>query len=376
MTTSKKKVVHIITGLNDGGAEGALYRLCLADKDAHHTVISMMSSGKYGPLLAREGVNVITLEMPQGKVTLKGLYTLWRALRGLRPDIVQTWLYHADMLGGVVARLAGVRRVFWGIRHSNLSPGTVKRSTILVAKLCARLSRWVPYKIISCSKLAVQSHTAIGYDAGRFLVIPNGYNLTQFQPQPQEAAALRVELGIPDGAIVLGMVGRFDPQKDHRNLLDALAHLKTQPNVVCLLVGTGMEPGNQQLMQWLDETATSGRVMLLGRRTDIPAIMSLLDIHVLSSLGEAFPNVLAEAMACGTPCVTTNVGDAALIVGETGWVVPPQNSAALASALEQALAAIEQPESWSERCTHAQLRIEENFSIETMVNAYHTAWGG
>jgi glycosyltransferase involved in cell wall biosynthesis len=116
--------------------------------------------------------------------------------------------------------------------------------------------------------------------------------------------------------------------------------------------------------------------MLLGRRTDIPAIMSLLDIHVLSSLGEAFPNVLAEAMACGTPCVTTNVGDAALIVGETGWVVPPQNSAVLASALEQALAAIEQPESWSERCTHAQLRIEENFSIETMVNAYHTAWGG
>lgn len=370
-----KSVAHIITGLNDGGAEGALYRLCQADRYAKHVVISMMGAGKYGPLLAVEGVEVVTLNMPQGKVTLRGVYKLWRKLRQLKPDTVQTWLYHADLIGGIAARLAGIKRVFWGIRHSNLSPGTVKRSTILVAKLCGRLSARVPYKIISCSEYAVQTHTAIGYNAGRFLVIPNGYNLEKFQPCPQQAQKLRLELDIPDNAVVLGMVGRFDPQKDHRNLLNALAALKSERNIVCLLVGTGMDSTNETLNGWIEDSGTSHLVKRLGRRNDIPAIMSLLDIHTLSSLGEAFPNVLAEAMACGTPCVTTNVGDAALIVGDTGWVVPPQNSAALAQALEGVIEALDNSTNWNARCLQAQQRIEENFSIETMVNAYHTAWG-
>lgn len=376
MTTSIKHIVHIITGLNDGGAEGTLFRLCQADRRCRHTVISMMDAGKYGPMLKKHGVEVFALNMPQGKVTLGGLYSLWQTLRQLRPDTVQTWLYHADLVGGVIARLAGVRRVFWGIRHSNLSPGTVKGSTILVAKLCARLSRWVPYKIISCSRQAIQSHTAIGYDAGRFLVIPNGYNLAEFRPLPQQACDLRTQLGIDADTVVLGMVGRFDPQKDHRNLLDALAAMNSDRKLICLLVGTGMDEGNQALTTMLEETGTAQQVKLLGRRSDIPIVMSALDIHVLSSLGEAFPNVLAEAMACGTPCVTTNVGDAALIVGDAGWVVPPQNPVALAQALEGAVKAIDESESWRRRCSWVQLRIEKEFSIQKMVDSYHAAWEG
>jgi glycosyltransferase involved in cell wall biosynthesis len=370
----QKKVVHIITGLNDGGAEGALYRLCCADKNTQHTVISIMGQGKYGPLLAVEGVSVVTLDMAQGRVTLKGIFKLWRTLRRLKPDVVQTWLYHADLIGGVIARLAGVRRVFWGIRHSNLTPGTVKRSTIIIAKICARLSKVVPYKIISCSKEGVRAHTAIGYSPDRFLVIPNGYDLAKFQPQLRTASEVRRALSVPKNKIVLGMVGRFDPQKDHYNLLNALSTLDFEFNVVCLLVGTGMDESNANLMQLIQQADCSARVQLLGRRTDIPAIMSMLDIHVLSSLGEAFPNVLAEAMACGTPCITTDVGNAALIVGDTGWVVAPQDSALLSDALRTAIRAKDNEESWRKRCLAAQKRIEENFSIETMVNSYHAAW--
>lgn len=370
----QKKVVHIITGLNDGGAEGALYRLCCADKNTQHTVISIMGQGKYGPLLAVEGVSVVTLDMAQGRVTLKGIFKLWRTLRRLKPDVVQTWLYHADLIGGVIARLAGVRRVFWGIRHSNLTPGTVKRSTIIIAKICARLSKVVPYKIISCSKEGVRAHTAIGYSPDRFSVIPNGYDLAKFQPQLRTASEVRRALSVPKNKIVLGMVGRFDPQKDHYNLLNALSTLDFEFNVVCLLVGTGMDESNANLMQLIQQADCSARVQLLGRRTDIPAIMSMLDIHVLSSLGEAFPNVLAEAMACGTPCITTDVGDAALIVGDTGWVVAPQDSALLSDAIRTAIRAKDNEESWRKRCLAAQKRIEENFSIETMVNSYNAAW--
>lgn len=373
--SSKFRCFHVITGLNDGGAEGALYRLCCADKRATHTVIALMDTGKYGPLLTAAGVEVIALNMPQGRVTAKGLFRLWRTLRQHKPDLVQTWLYHADLVGGLVARFAGVRRVFWGIRHNNLSPGTVKKSTILVAKLCARLSRWIPKGIVSCSREAVNTHVALGYSANRFHVIPNGYDLARFCPQPEAAAALRQMLDLPPDALVLGMVGRFDRQKDHRNLLMALSKLDAHLNPVCLLVGTGMDENNETLMGWIRELGCGERVRLLGRRTDVPTIMSALDLHVLSSLGEAFPNVLAEAMACGTPCVTTNVGDAALIVGDEGWVVPPQNAAALAAAITEAATAVTDPKKKAELSQAAQRRIGENFSIESMVQNYHQAWG-
>lgn len=374
MQIKKKHIIHIITGLDDGGAEGVLYRLCCSDTSAVHTVISMMSTGKYGPLLIEAGVDVVSLNMPRGRVTLGGVFELWRILRRLKPDIVQTWLYHADLVGGVVARLAGIRQVFWGVRHNNLTPGTVKRNTILVASICAKLSKIVPYKIISCSQSAVYSHVAFGYDLKRFLVIPNGYDLKLFSNQFEAGRVLRNALGISENITLLGMVGRFDPQKDLRNLLGALGALRSEADIMCLLVGAGMEDSNTELTQWISDSGCRYRICLLGKRTDIPAIMSALDIHVLSSLGEGFPNVLAEAMASGTPCVTTNVGDAALIVGNTGWIVPPQDSVALSDAIKEAVWARMNGSEWERRCVVAQQRIVENFGIKKMVTSYHEAW--
>jgi glycosyltransferase involved in cell wall biosynthesis len=370
------KVLHIITGLNDGGAEGALYRLCLQNKDNRHTVVSLMDKGKYGPLLQAAGVSVHCLEMPQGKPTLVGMWRLWGLMRQHKPDAVQTWLYHADLLGGLVARLAGLRQIFWGIRHSNLTPGTVKRSTIVVAKLCARLSRQIPCRIVSCSAQAVKAHTAIGYDIGKFVVIPNGYDLSHYAPDQAARSRLRREWNMPHDTFVLGMVARFDLQKDHANLLAALGELKRSGcDFQCVLVGTGLERGNNQLMAWLQREDISDRVSLLGRRNDIPDVMNAIDLHVLSSLGEAFPNVLAEAMACGTPCVTTDVGDAALIVGEHGWVVPAQDAKTLAAALIRAKTVWEtDPAVWDFRRAAARAHIAKHFSLEEMCARYDAVW--
>jgi glycosyltransferase involved in cell wall biosynthesis len=374
--TGKMDICHIITGLNDGGAEAALFRLCTHDAGNRHHVVSLMDGGKYGPLLEAAGVRVTTLDMPRGKVTPSGLWRLWRRLRRDRPDVVQTWMYHADLLGGLAARLAGIANVNWGIRHTMLIPGTSSAGTILVAKICGRLSRLVPRNIICCARKAIEVHAGLGYDAGRMHVIPNGYDLSLYRPDREAGRAVRSALALPEQAKVIGLVARFDPLKDHDNLLGALALLKQRGKCPhCLLIGTGLDAQNDGLVARLRDLDLMDRVLLLGRRTDIPAVMNALDLHVMSSRSEAFPNVLAEAMACGTPCVSTNVGDAAAIVGDSGWIVPPEDSRVLADAIDGALAMMDEPD-WAARKTAAREHVEANFSIVRMVDNYRHIWLG
>ena len=373
MTVRRKTIVHIITTLDDGGAEAALYRLVLASGDESTHVVTLMGEGKYGALLKAASIPVTCLDMPAGRITLRGLIRLWKVLRRTRPDVVQTWMYHADLIGGVVARLAGVRNTFWGIHNSILVPGQNARSTILVARLCARLSTLVPRAIICCARKAAEVHTALGYDADRMRVVPNGYDLSLFRPDSAQRAAIRSELDVGE-TVLMGMVARFDPAKDYSNLLSALAILERRGTCpLCLLVGSGMEPSNDALMAMIDASNIRGRVVLLGRRGDIPAIMNALDVHILSSSAEAFPNVIAEAMACGTPCVSTDVGDVADIVGDSGWIVSPRQSEALADAIEAAVAAWTSDD-WSTRRTRARERIASSFSLEQMRRGYATVW--
>lgn len=370
------KVCHIITGLNDGGAEAVLYRLATKNGPERHHVISLMDEGKYGPLLRKAGAKVTCLNMPRGRLTLGGLWQIWRLLRQERPNIVQTWMYHGDLVGGVIARLAGVARICWGIHHSTLEPGESAKSTILVARVNALLSRWVPDAIVCCAEKAIEVHTALGYASDRMVVIPNGYDLQRFSPDAEARQRLRQALAVPEGVCLLGMVARFDPQKDHANLISALSQLE-QSGVAfrCALVGTGMTEANASLLQCIAKHGLVDWVTLLGQRNDVPDVMNALDLHLLSSSGEAFPNVLAEAMSCGTPCVTTDVGDAALIVGDTGWVVPSRNPEALAQAIVAGLhERMNQPAEWAVRQTAARQRILSNFSIEKMVNAYEQVW--
>jgi len=375
MTLRPLKVVHVITCLDEGGAEGALFRLCTYDQQHQHVVVSLRDAGKYGPLLEQAGVAVHCLDMPAGKLSLGGLAKLYRLLRQRRPDVIQTWLYHGDLIGGILGRLAGVPHIVWGIRHSNLTPGTVKRSTIWIARICAALSRRVPSSIVCCSTQAAAVHVQLGYAQEKIQIIPNGYDLTRLRPDPDAGAQLRAELNFPQDKPLIGMVARFDAQKDHANLIAALGQLKQRgQDFHCLLVGGNMTANNEVLSNLLVKHDVADRVTMLGRRNDISAVMNTLDVHVLSSLGEAFPNVLAEAMACGTPCVTTDVGDAAHIVGETAWIVPPQDASALAAGIETALVCLADTSCWVLRQLAARERIEANFTIERMVGLYDEAW--
>lgn len=368
------KILHIITGLGDGGAEGVLYRLITQDSNNTHQVISLTQGGKYEPMLRAQGIDVTCLSLSSGKMTFSSLRQLWKLVRRSKSDVVQTWMYHADLIGGLVARLAGIP-VVWGIRNTALEAGRSSRSTIWTARICAHLSRWIPKQIIVCAQGASKVHAQLGYDQNRMIIIPNGYDVSRFAPDTNARKQLRTDWNTPDQQPVIGMVARLDPYKDHANLFSALQIVaRSGINFKCILAGTGMNAQNTALVSLIENMQLSSYVSLLGPRNDIPAVMNALDIHALSSSSEAFPNVLAEAMACGTPCVTTDVGDAALIVGKTGWVVLPQDAQALAQGILQTIQAWRETASWSDRQTQCRNRIVETFSLQRMLNRYQQVW--
>ncbi len=370
------KILHVITGLEDGGAESVLFNLCTHAREHTHAVVSLMGPGKYGPLLVAAGIPVHCLHFPQSRVTLRGLVRLHRIVETVCPDVVQTWMYHADLVGGFIAKAEGLRNIFWGIHNANLDQAITKRTTLWTARVCARLSWHLPRRIVCCAQNSLEVHRALGYDPGRLVVIHNGHDLARFAPDPAAGRRVRRELELPPETPVLGMVARFDPQKDHRNLLHALARVRDEvPGVRCLLVGRDNNDRNDALVREIRGLGLQDVVLLLDQRRDVPALMNALDLHVLSSRGEAFPNVLNEAMACGTPCVTTDVGDAAHIVGETGWVVSREDSPSLAAALVSALEESRAPDGrFAERRRRARERIAENFSLERMVEQYCDLW--
>ena len=334
------RIAVVITGLSTGGAEMMLLKLLeRVDRErfAFH-VISLTTLGEVGPRIRALGVPVEALGIARGRIEPLKVIQLARRLRQLHVDIVHTWLYHADLLGGLAARSAGVRAVIWGLRNSTLHPENTSTSTRLVLRLNALLSRWVPAGILSCSTVARDVHIAAGY-RGEIFVIPNGFDLERFKPDAAARDSVRIELQVPPDTPLVGIVGRYDPQKNHEGFLRAAGLLKgNNSRVHFLLAGTGVDRDNARLRAASERERVCDVTHLLGRRDDIPRLMASLDVLVSSSLfGEAFPNVLGEAMACGVPCAVTDVGDCANIVGPAGRIVPPGDMAGLAKATGELL---------------------------------------
>ena len=370
------QVLHIITGLGDGGAEALLYRMCKFDKEHNHVVISLMDEQKYGPLLKEIGVVVYTLSFPKGKIKFSGFFKLYKLIKQIKPDVVQTWLDHADMIGGIVARLAGIKNIVWGVHHTALVKGESKLSTIFISKINVFLSYFIPKKIIYCAQESKKAQEKIGYKKAKGIVVLNGYDIEGFTQNDSLSAEVRNDLSINADSFLIGHVGRYDPQKDLSNLIEAFALLNQKKlDFDAVIVGANLDNNNRDLLLMLNKNGLSKYVHLLGRRDDIAAIMNGIDLFVLSSKSEAFPNVLNEAMLCGTPCVTTDVGDAGKIVRDTGWVVKPKDSEALANAIIKASEEKESNKSiWLQRKTACRKRVIENFSLEKMVKEYKKVW--
>jgi len=368
------RITHVISNLGAGGAEMMLYRLVsvLARKQVQCNVISLMDGGIFGEKIQALGVPVTALGMRRGTPDPRGLAKLVWLLGKGKPHLVQTWMYHADLLGGVAAKLVGVP-VVWGVHHTDLSPQRNKKSTIVTAKLCTYLSHVVPSRIVCCSNATAKVHEALGYAAKRMTIITNGYDPDTYKPDEGARRAVRAELCVSDSAILIGLVGRLSAEKDHQNFIAAAKIISSRyENINFVLCGNGANEENRELKLWLDEAGVRGRFHLLGQRNDTPRIYAALDIGGISSNSEGFPNVVAEAMACGKPCVVTDVGDAAVMVDDTGIVVPPRDPVALASGWDRLI--LLGSEGRSILGARARDRVVRNYSLESTAARYQSLY--
>jgi glycosyltransferase involved in cell wall biosynthesis len=365
------KILHIITGLNDGGAEGALYRLCKNDQSNSHFVVSLLSGGKYESKFKLINISTYSLKLNTAFGVIGCLFKYKKVLNEVKPDIIQTWLYHADLFGGICSYIFGYRRIYWNIRNCNTSKKALKLSTRCIIFINSIISNFIPKRIISVSHNATAHHIKIGYNRNKFIHIPNGYEFDEIYNRSEDLFDFKKK-----SSFLIGMVARYDPQKDHNNLLRSLAILKHSGiDFNCLLVGTGMNNENIKLVEKIKELNLNHNVTLLGRRDDITAVMQVLDLHILSSLGEAFPNVLVEAMSNKTPCVSTDVGDSSFIINGNGWIVEPECPSKLAKAIIDANKLfLNNNNDWESLRIKAKESVITRFSIQKMVTRYTEIW--
>lgn len=364
----KIRVTHLVTDLAPGGAEFFLQRLVTAQQDdIRHRVISLTSEGELGPEIRAAGVEVEALSLTRFAGAPRALTRLLRILREDTPEVLMTWLYHADFLGTVAALLGPRTKLVWNIRCADMDLSKYGRVSRMLPHVLARMSRR-PAAVVANSEAGRQIHERYGYGPRRWEILPNGFDMQTFRPDPARRAQMRSTLGIDQNAPVVGLFARFDPMKDHATFLSAAELVaKARPDVLFLLAGRGTDSAAFNRLIGHRE-ALRTRLILLGERRDMPTLLAGTDIAVCSSLTEGFPNTIGEAMASGVPCVSTEVGDAATLIGNTGGLVPKADPYALARKLQDLLDVT--PEARATLGAAARQRIEARFSLQAIVTGY------
>ncbi len=336
------KIAYVITGLLAGGAETVIYNLLTrCDRSRFRPAVISLMSCRGLPLerkIAALDVEIHSLGLEAGRPPNPlALLRLVKKLGALEPDLISGWEVH----GNVAVTCAGYFHcrcpIVWNVCNSLDDLSTERTATRALIRALARVSHR-PRRILYNSRISARQHEAVGYRAERTVCIPNGFDCERLRPDAEARTAVRHELGLKPEAGLVGLIARYHPVKDHATFLQAAARVaEIHPGAHFLLAGRGVSGSNPALTSKIGDLGIEGRVSLLGERQDIRRITAALDIACLSSRAESSPLVIGEAMACGVPCVATEVGDVAWVIGECGRIVPRRNPEALATAIGELL---------------------------------------
>lgn len=370
------RVAHVITGLRGGGTVAmllAVLKALQARQDIEPYVIGLLDDGASGQMLREWGIPVDCVHMPAGIPDPRAVWKLGRLLKAWKPDLIQSWLYHPDLLASLVAPWIGKPPVLWNIRHATLDPAHDSRSTLWTAKACAWLSRRCPARILVNSVSGRDVHIAYGYDASKMVVVPNGFDIEKYQPSEAARRELRQSLNLAAETPLIGMVARFSAIKGHELFIRSM-ELVARQHSGChfVLCGRDVDAQNAQLSAWIQATGISARFHRLGERVDAQNVHAGLDIEVSASSSEAFSNSIGEALSCGVPVVATDVGDSGWLVGRAGRVVKPNDAVAMAQGCLEILSLSESQKADLSR--QARERIQTEFEIGGIANRYAEIW--
>lgn len=365
------RIAHVMPALTTGGAQAMLAKLLEAGAGGpHQLVVTLRPGGGLWPRIAATGVGLVELGLRPGELSLQALLRLATLLRRWRPDLVHGWMYHGNLAAFLAARLAGRSvPVLWNIRHSLHDLALEKAATRAVIRAGVPLSHLVA-GVIYNSFLSADQHRAHGYAHRRAEVIPNGFDTELFRPDPTAGPRLRQQFGLPPGSAIVGIVARYHPMKDHASLVQAASRLRGEGfDLRLVMVGENMTADNAELTTMLAGAGLADQAVLLGERHDVAQLVAGFDVAVLcSAWGEGFPNALGEAMACGVPCIATDVGDCRRLLAAGGIVVTPRNPAELAAALHAILRL--PPAARAQLGAAGRQRITREFGLDAIADRY------
>lgn len=358
-----KNICHVIVGLGLGGAENMLYKLVKGTyKDYNIKIITLIEPGELKVKFDEIGVPVYSLGIKRGNISISAVKKVMKLIKD--EDIIQTWMYHSDLLGALIKMRYPKKKLIWGIRHSDVSKDNNKRMTYYLMRINAALSK-KPDVIISCSETAINNHVQIGYSSQKMRYIPNGFMVDEFKPY------MKTDINyFPAGDVCQFItVGRWSPQKDYKNLFGALNILKKDGYLFNItMVGNGLINENNELRELIYDNGLKDNVRLVGPSNDVRKHLSDADIYVSSSLGEGFSNAIGEAMLTGLPVVATDVGDSKSIVGECGYIVKSRDSILLAKALVDMIKL--DVEEYRKLSYSSINKIIKEYGIDYVVNEY------
>ena len=369
------RVMHVITGLSTGGAETMLLKLLSAASGSmEHVVVSLGDEGTIGPRIAALGVPVHCLGLKRNAPNPFRALSILPLARRIGPQLIQGWMYHGNLVASLAAPTVRQKPpVLWNIRQTVYDLRRERWLTARLIRFGARLSAG-PAAIIYNSQTSASQHESLGYRAEKRVIIPNGFDCQLLRPDEAAHKTVRAELGITDDTVLVGLVARYHPMKDHVGFLKAAAMVvRSHPQTRFVLAGTGISSKQPELAEAIQRNELRKHVILLGERSDIPSLNNAFDIGCSASAwGEGFSNSIGEAMACGVPCAVTDVGDSAYIVADSGFVAPPRAPEALANAIARLM---DVGRSGRQQLgAKARQRVETQFSLPAIVQRYENLY--
>ncbi len=368
------RTIIITSSLALGGSEKILYNLCNSKIKKNVFVINLSEEQYFSKKLKDSGIGVYNCSLNKKNNLLKKLIKIFFIIREFKPKNIQTWMYHADFLSLIIKIAFPSKNIFWGIRNGSYK---LKKQTFILIFILSIFSYLVPNKIISCSNASTMMHIKFGYNKKKIVTINNGVDFHTFRKDQNLRINARSKYALNDKDFIFSMVARWDPQKDHITAIKAFDCLTRnhREKVFLILAGTKIDSTNDILMEEINKRDLQSRIILAGETNLIEDIYNLSDVNILCSKnGEGFPNVISESMACGTPCISTNSGDASKIINEYGWIIEENNPKKLSEAMLLAIHEMKNKDNWIKKSNNSIMHIKSNFSIDGMVDRYCDVW--